>query len=444
MRDRFDYGLNPKKCSVVSSYLCDPATADAEFMLCKQQYEAKTGRDAEGGHLFIQLRQAFPAGEVTPEQANQLGYETAMRWTKGKYQFFVCTHTDRGHIHNHIYYNTTAYDCSRKFHNFWGSTFAFRRLSDRVCIEHGLSVIEKPKQHSHSRFRHYGQWATSKGYSLSHKDKLREDIDAVLAEHPADFDTFLSCMETAGYEIKHGRGGSISFLAPGWKQPTRLRASKLGEGYDPEDIRAIITGFGSSAETPARRVNLIVDIQKRLREGKGPGYERWARVFNLKQMAAALVYLQENGLLEYDRLVEKAEETAKQFHALAGQIKDIEAELAVNRELKAAIVKYAQTRPVFEEYKAAGYSRTFLAEHEAELSVYRTARSDFQRLLNGAKLPKMGKLKEEGQELIARKKEMYASYQKARRDMQEALAAKANIDYLLGCDRQSKNKEQER
>lgn len=138
-------------------------------------------------------------------------------------------------------------------------------------------------------------------------------------------------METAGYEIKHGRGGTISFLAPGWKQPTRLRASKLGEGYDPEDIRAIITGFGNSAETPARRVNLIVDIQKRLREGKGTGYERWARVFNLKQMAAALVYLQENGLLEYDRLVEKAEETAKQFHALAGQIKDIEAELAVNQ-----------------------------------------------------------------------------------------------------------------
>ena len=88
----------------------------------------------ERGALFFQIRQAFPPGEVTPEEANKIGYETAMRWTKGKYQFFVCTHIDKGHIHNHIYYNSTAFDRSRKFHNFIGSSFAVRRLSDRVCI----------------------------------------------------------------------------------------------------------------------------------------------------------------------------------------------------------------------------------------------------------------------------------------------------------------------
>lgn len=158
MEERFAYGLNPKKLGAVSAYLCDPASAPAEFLLAKSQYLAETGRAVERGALFFQIRQAFPPGEVTPEEANKIGYETAMRWTKGKYQFFVCTHIDKGHLHNHIYFNSTAFDRSRKFHNFIGSSFALRRLSDRVCIEHDLSVIQNPKQHSKGRFLHYGQW----------------------------------------------------------------------------------------------------------------------------------------------------------------------------------------------------------------------------------------------------------------------------------------------
>ena len=141
MEDRFTYGLNPEKLGAVSSYLCDPNTAPAEFLLVKSQYLAETGRAVSRGALFFQIRQAFLPGEVTAEEANRIGYETAMRWTKGKHQFFVCTHTDKAHIHNHIYFNATAFDRSRKFHNFIGSSFALRRLSDRVCIEHEYLLI---------------------------------------------------------------------------------------------------------------------------------------------------------------------------------------------------------------------------------------------------------------------------------------------------------------
>ena len=91
MEDRFTYGLNPEKLGVVSSYLCDPNTAPAEFLLVKSQYLAETGRAVSRGALFFQIRQAFLPGEVTAEEANRIGYETAMRWTKGKHQFFVCT-----------------------------------------------------------------------------------------------------------------------------------------------------------------------------------------------------------------------------------------------------------------------------------------------------------------------------------------------------------------
>ena len=277
MEDRFAYGLNPKKLGAVSAYLCDPALAPAEFLLTKSQYQAETGRAVERGALFFQIRQAFPPGEVTPEEANKIGYETAMRWTKGKYQFFVCTHIDKGHIHNHIYYNSTAQDCSRKFHNFIGSSFAVRRLSDRVCIEHELSVIQNPKQHSKGRFLHYGQWIGEKPPTA--QQRVRLAIVEALEKKPADFPAFLRLMEESGFAVKHGRGGVISFLAPGQDKPTRLRSSTLGPGFDPEDIRAVIAGERPIPELPkegppsARRVDLIIDIQERLAQGKEPGNE---------------------------------------------------------------------------------------------------------------------------------------------------------------------------
>ena len=176
----------------------------AEFLLTKSQYQTETGRALERGALFFQIRQAFPPGEVTPEEANKIGYETAMRWTKGKYQFFVCTHIDKGHIHNHIYYNSTAQDCSRKFHNFIGSSFAVRRLSDRVCIEHELSVIQNPKQHSKGHFLHYGQWIGEKPPSA--QQRVRLAIVEALGQRPADFPAFLRFMEESGFQVKHGAG----------------------------------------------------------------------------------------------------------------------------------------------------------------------------------------------------------------------------------------------
>ena len=416
MEDRFTYGLNPEKLGAVSSYLCDPNTAPAEFLLVKSQYHAETGRAVSRGALFFQIRQAFLPGEVTAEEANRIGYETAMRWTKGKYQFFVCTHTDKAHIHNHIYFNATAFDRSRKFHNFIGSSFALRRLSDRVCIEHELSVIQNPRQHSKGRFLHYGQWIGEKPPSA--KQRVRLAVLAALEKKPTDFADFLRLMEESGFAVKQGRGGVISFLAPGQEKPTRLRASTLGAGFDPEDIKAVIAGERPLPElpeeptVPPRRVNLIIDIQERMAQDKGPAYERWAKVYNLKQMAAAL--------------------------------RTTEEPLSKTSELMAATVDYAKTRPVFDGYKAARYSKKYLTQHEAKLATYRAAKDTMNTILNGAKLPKIEALKKSRRELAGQKKELYAEYRDAQRQMREAVAIKTNIDHLLGITDERENKAQER
>ena len=448
LKDRFDYGRNPDKTKggeYITAYECDPVTADAEFTLAKAKYKAVTGREqkADADVITYQIRQSFKHGEITPEEANRIGYELAMRWTKGRHAFIVTTHTDTAHIHNHIYYNSTSLDYTRKFRNFWGSSFALRRVSDRLCLENGLSIVKNPKPHSKSKFKHYGQWQEGREKPLTFQEKLRLAIDTALAERPSDFAAFLALMEAAGYEVKQQRG-AFSFRAPGQDRFTRLRASTLGEGYGPEDIQAAISGTRKLPGQPARKVNLLVDIQAKLNAGKGPGYERWAKIFNLKQMAAALAYLQDNGLTEYEQLAEKAAAITERFHTLSGQIKAAEAALAVNTELRTATVKYAKTRPVFEAYKAAKYSKKFLVEHEADIEIYRAARADFQRLLNGAKLPRMEALVEQGRKLAAEKKALYAEYREAKKAMQEVTTVKANIDYLLGFTGQEKTKEQER
>ena len=433
----------------MSSYLCDPETAHAEFMLVKGQYQAETGRTAEQGALCYQIRQAFPQGEVTPKEANRIGYETAMRWTKGKYQFFVCTHTDKGHIHNHIYYNSTAYDRSRKFRNFIGSSFALRRLSDRVCLEHALSVVERPKLHSKGRFLHYGQWQ-GEVRPPSQKEQIRCAIDTALSKRPADFADFLRRMEAVGFQVVHGRGGVISFRAPGHDRAARLRASTLGAGYGREDIQAVIDGKAPIRTAPARkapaprRVNLLIDIQERMRQGKGPAYERWAKVYNLKQMAAALQYLKEHQLFEYDDLAVKTDAATERFHTLAGDIQQTEAELSHVSNLMAAVVQYAKTRPAFDGYKAAKYSRKYLAEHEAGLADCRAAKATMAELLGGEKLPKMDVLKEKRRQLAARKKALYLEYRKAQQDMRELVAVKGSVDHLRGLTDSQRNKEQTR
>ena len=433
----------------MSSYLCDPETAHAEFMLVKGQYQAETGRTAEQGALCYQIRQAFPQGEVTPKEANRIGYETAMRWTKGKYQFFVCTHTDKGHIHNHIYYNSTAYDRSRKFRNFIGSSFALRRLSDRVCLEHALSVVERPKLHSKGRFLHYGQWQ-GEVRPPSQKEQIRCAIDTALSKRPADFADFLRRMEAVGFQVVHGRGGVISFRAPGHDRAARLRASTLGAGYGREDIQAVIDGKAPTRTAPVRRaptprrVNLLIDIQERMCQGKGPAYERWAKVYNLKQMAAALQYLKEQQLYEYDDLAAKTDAATERFHTLAGDIQQTEAELSRVSDLMAAVVQYAKTRPAFDGYKAAKYSRKYLAEHEAGLADYRAAKATMAELLGGEKLPKMDVLKEKRRQLAARKKALYLEYRKAQQDMRELVAVKGSVDHLRGLMDNQRNKEQTR
>ena len=142
--------------------------------------------------------------------------------------------------------------------------------------------------------------------------------------------------------------------------------------------------------------------------------------------------------------VAKTDAAVDREHALAGELRAVQEELTHTAALMGAVVQYAKTRPVFDGYKAARYSKNYLAEHEAELASYRAAKAAMNDILAGAKLPKMDALKKSRRELAEKKKALYAEYRKAQQDMREAVAIKANIDHLLGVTGGRENKAQER
>ena len=435
--DILDYSKNPQKTDngqLITSWQCDSRIADAEFLFTKRQYIQKTGRvRGEDDVIAYHLRQSFRPGEITPEEANRLGCELARRFTKGNHAFIVCTHIDKSHIHNHIIWNSTALSQTRKFRNFWGSTRAVRRLSDTICIENGYSIVEDPKRHGKS----YNKWLGDQK-KPSHRERICFAIDDALAQKPESFEALLTLLREAGYEVKGKKVPSLM----GDEQKKFIRMDTLGPGYTPADLRAVIAG--EMEHTPRQRLadkstpekrngNLLVDIQAKLRAGKGAGYARWATLFNLKQMAQTVAYLQENELLDYDTLAEKASAASARYHDISGRIKAAEKRMAEIAVMRTHIINYAKTRDTYIAYRKAGYSKKFLSEHESDITLHKAAKQYFDAQ-GVKKLPTVKSLNAEYAALMAEKKAAYSEYRKAREDMKELLTAKANIDRFLGME----------
>ena len=437
IQDSINYVKNPDKTDegrLVTSYQCNGEIADAEFLLAKRQYIAATGRvRGKDDIIAYHLRQSFVPGEITPEEANRLGQELAKRFTKGDHAFIVCTHIDRAHIHNHIIWNAVNLDCDRKFRNFLGSSRAVRRLSDTICIENGYSIVENPKPHGKS----YNKWLGDAA-KPSHRETLRIAIDRALEHKPRNVDELLNSLEQSGCSVGR-RGKHITLCAPGWKKPARL--SSLGKGYTREDLSAVLSGQqehiprkASAAAAPeAPKVNLLVDIQAKLQAGKGKGYERWAKVFNLKQMAQTLNCLSEHGLLDYADMETKTAETTAHYHELSDQIKAAEKRMAEIAVLRTHIVNYAKTRDTYVAYRKAGYSKKFRQEHEEEILLHQAAKEAFNEL-NVKKLPTIKELQTEYAKLLSNKKTAYAEYRQARAAMRELLTVKNNVDRVVAME----------
>ena len=357
-------------------------------------------------------------------------YELARRFTKGNHAYIVCTHIDKAHIHNHVIWNSTALDEQSKFRNFWGSTKAVRRLNDTICVENGYSIVENPK----GKGKTYDKWLGNQK-KPSHRERICYAIDDALEQKPQSFEKLLELLRESGYQIKEGKVPSLL----GEEQKRFIRMDTLGAGYTPDDLRAIIDG--TKAHTPKKKRvmdtqtipsgSLLIDIQAKLQEGKGAGYARWAKNFNLKQLSQTLIYLEENSLLDRSVLEERTAAVTAQYHTLSAKMKSAEQRMAEIKVLQQHIINYAKTRNTYVAYRKAGYSKRFLLEHESEIILHKAAKQFFDEQ-GLKKLPTVKNLQAEYAQLLSEKKAMYADYQKAREDMRSLQTAKANVDRILG------------
>lgn len=421
LKAAIDYICNPEKTDgklLVSSYGCTAETADIEFAWTRRHSIDK------GTHLGRHLIQAFEPGEVSPEKAHEIGMQLAKEILGGKYEFVLTTHIDKGHIHNHLIFNAVSFTDHKHYHSNKRSYHYIRRTSDRLCKEHGLSVIISGKDKGKSYIEHQ---ASQTG--TSYKAKLKTAIDRLIPTS-TDFEDLLLRLQREGYEIK--RGKYVSCRASGQERFTRLKT--LGIDYTGEAIAARIAGRSRPSKQPKQRddrIQRLIDNQSK----QGAGLQHWAKLQNLKQAAKTLNFITEHSINTYDELESKLVALTDQRDSTLASIKAAEGRIA---ELT-LIAKYSNTyrkcRSIYDCYKRSGDKEKFLRGHESEIILFEAAARELKRL-GVVPLPSVDRVQAELSELTARKDALYAEYSDTKYQIREYETIKQNLDILLHVHRE--------
>jgi hypothetical protein len=372
-------------------YICNPDKTDGSLLIhsehCFQQTagltfnhhlnKCRAGGNTIGRHLI----QSFAPGEVDPSAAHEIGKKLAAEILGGEYAYVLATHVDRGHVHNHFIWGAANIKTHKRYRSNKGTYHAIREKSDRLCKENRLSVIVQQgenKSYGKSYGNHYPEKTSS-----SYRDKLKAAIDNLIPRC-GSFEDLLTLMESQGYKIK--RGKHISFQAPGQERFTRSKS--LGEGYAEEEIKSriankeIAVSKKKVAEPSPQAVTAVLvtppveklkeikpflDIAGNPKFAESRGLEQWAKIQNLKNLAAAFSLVQEYGGM--DAFMELC-------HACRIEVETIENGIEANNEqikawgyLRKDIETYKRTMPVYRQYremKRAKNNITFFGKDKAE------------------------------------------------------------------------------
>ena len=420
LKAAIDYICNPEKTGgklLVSSYGCAAETADIEFSWTRRHAIDK------GTNLGRHLIQAFQPGEVTSEQAHEIGMELAKEILGGKYEFVLTTHIDKDHVHNHLIFNAVSFTDHKHYHSNKRSYHYIRRTSDRICKEHGLSVIIPGQAKGKSYIEHQAAQA-----GTSYKAKLKAAIDRLIPAS-ADFEDLLLRLQREGYEIK--RGKYVSCRASDQERFTRMKT--LGVDYTEEAITARIAGRSRPSRQPKQRngrISLLVDIQNNIKAQQSAGYRRWATIENLKRIADTSNFLTEHGIGSYEELLDRCEAASASVAQLKADLRDTGAKVDELTLKMKHVATYRQLKPIYDRYKASRDKEKFLRGHESEIILFEAAARECKRL-GAVPLPATERMQAEMDELNARKAVLKADLQKAQCDERDYAAIQRNVEDFL-------------
>ena len=419
------YISNPDKTEdklLISTYGCASETAAQEFEWTRRIAEQKGMKPVR--IIARHVIQSFDVGEVTPELAHEIGKQFADEILGGKYEYVLTTHTDKDHVHNHLIFNAVDFVDYHAYKSYKRIYYDMREVSDRLCKEHGLSVIP-PSQNKGMDYKEY----TEAKRGTSWKQKLKQTIDRCVIT-AKDYDDFLRLMQETGYEIKTGK--YISFRAEGQERFTRSKT--IGENYTEERIKERIAGRTprrSQRQTMPNGISLIGDIQERIRLIDSRGYEYKAKLTILKEAARTLNYLTENNLLQYADLEKKVEDVHSSYDRTGKELKGVEARLREVQPLIKNISNYQRLKPVYDAFQRAKDKPSFKAKHEAELVIFEAARSTLLAMQGDEKLPSLKTLQTEQQRLLEEQQRLYDERARLKKEARMIDTLKANVDDFL-------------
>ena len=431
LKKALDYIQNPDKTDgkmLVSSFGCSPETADIEFEFTIAQALNR------GNNLAHHLIQSFESGEVDYQKAHEIGKQLADAVTKGKYEYVLTTHIDKGHVHNHIIFCSVNFVDYHKYNSNERSYYGIRNMSDRLCRENGLSVVTPQKG---GKGKSYAEYIAEKT-GTSWKGKLKTAVDALIPQ-VSSFEELLSRLQAAGYEIKPGK--YVSCRAPGQERFTRLKT--LGADYTEEDIRERIEGRRTrTAKAPKteRGVSLLIDIENSIKAAQSRGYEQWAKIHNLKQAAKTLNFLTEHQISQYEDLTAKIEEIQTESEKTGDALKEVEKQLADMAVLIKNVSTFQKTKPAYDTYRKARNKERYRAAHEGTVILHEAAAKAL-KAAGISKLPNLAALQAEYEKLQEQKEALRADYGKLKKQVREYDVIKQNIDSIL---RQPREPEREK
>ena len=431
LKKALDYIQNPDKTDgkmLVSSFGCSPETADIEFEFTIAQALNR------GNNLAHHLIQSFEPGEVDYQKAHEIGKQLADAVTKGKYEYVLTTHIDKGHVHNHIIFCSVNFVDYHKYNSNKRSYYGIRNMSDRLCRENGLSVVAPQKG---GKGKSYAEYLAEKT-GTSWKGKLKTAVDGLIPQ-VSSFEELLSRLQAAGYEIKPGK--YVSCRAPGQERFTRLKT--LGADYTEEAIRERIEGRRTrAAKAPKREtgVSLLIDIENSIKAAQSRGYEQWAKIHNLKQAAKTLNFLTEHQISRYEDLTAKITEIQTESDKAGDALKEVEKRLADMAVLIKNVSTFQKTKPAYDTYRKARNKERYRAAHEGTVILHEAAAKAL-KAAGISKLPNLAALQAEYEKLQEQKEALRADYGKLKKQVREYDVIKQNIDSIL---RQPREPEREK
>ena len=501
--------LIPREDYRISSLNCGGEDFAVACMRANLRYEKNQKReDVKSHHYIISFdpRDGTDNG-LTVDRAQELGEQFCKAHFPG-HQALICTHPDghnhSGNIHVHIVINSlriyevpllpymdrpadTREGCKHRCTN--AAMEYFKSEVMEMCHREGLYQIDLLNG-SKERITEREYWAAKKGQLALDKEnaareaagqptkptkfetdkaKLRRTIRQALSQ-AASFDEFSSLLLREGVTVKESRG-RLSYLTPDRTKP--ITARKLGDDFDKAAVLALLTqnAHRAAEQTTAipeyphtqkerlreektaktapadNTLQRMVDREAKRAEGKGVGYDRWASLHNLKQMAATHNFLMENELLDLDKLDAAVESSRKALSEARESLRGIEQSISDKKSLRKVVNDYRRTRPTIDAHKklSGRKAENYRQSHEAEFIIYEAALRQLKVLAPGKKLPATSKLNTEIEALISEKNAAYNTYRTAKAEYEQLATAKRNAEQILhGTPSRQKKHEQER